>query len=105
MGRLDGQVALMTGGSDIGRAVVSRFIQEGARVGVMDPVAARADVLRSQFGSAVSAVPGDGGALADNKRAVTETVNAFGQLDVFVCNAGIFEVYAKTCRPGRLAGA
>ena len=39
MGWLDGQVALVTGGgSGIGRAVVARFIAEGARVGVLDRV-------------------------------------------------------------------
>jgi cis-2,3-dihydrobiphenyl-2,3-diol dehydrogenase len=96
MGRLDGQVALVTGGgSGIGRAVVARFVEEGARVGVMERVADRANALRSQFGAAVVAIPGDAGELADNKRAVAETVGAFGQLDVFVGNAGIFDVYAS----------
>jgi NAD(P)-dependent dehydrogenase (short-subunit alcohol dehydrogenase family) len=96
MGWLDGQVALVTGGgSGIGRAVVARFVEEGARVGVMERVAERADSLRAEFGGSVIAVIGNAGDLADNKRAVSETVAAFGRLDVFVGNAGIFDVYAR----------
>lgn len=87
-----GQVALVTGGgSGIGRAVVARFIAEGAKVGVMDRVAARSDALRGDFGAAVVTVDGDVTRLDDNKRAVAETVRTFGQLDVFVGNAGIFD--------------
>jgi NAD(P)-dependent dehydrogenase (short-subunit alcohol dehydrogenase family) len=96
MGRLDGQVALVTGGgSGIGRAVVARFVEEGARVGVMERVADRAEALRAEFGTAVVGIAGNAGELADNKRAVAETVAAFGRLDVFVGNAGIFDVYAR----------
>ena len=92
MGWLDGQVALVTGGgSGIGRAVVARFIAEGARVGVLDRVPGRAEELRAEFGDAVVAVTGDVTQLADNKRAVAETVAAFGRLDVFVGNAGVFD--------------
>jgi len=95
MGWLDGQVALVTGGgSGIGRAVVARYIEEGARVGVMERVAARADQLHREFGDKVIGLAGDVALLADNKRAVAETVRAFGKLDVFVGNAGIFDVYA-----------
>jgi NAD(P)-dependent dehydrogenase (short-subunit alcohol dehydrogenase family) len=95
MGWLDGQVALVTGGgSGIGRAVVARFIEEGARVGVLDRVSERAAGLRSEFGDAVIALTGDVAQLADNKRAVADTVAAFGRLDVFVGNAGVFDVYA-----------
>ena len=94
MGWLDGQVALVTGGgSGIGRAVVARFIAEGARVGVLDRVPARAEELRAEFGHAVATVTGDVTRLADNKRAVAETVGAFGRLDIFVGNAGVFDSY------------
>jgi NAD(P)-dependent dehydrogenase (short-subunit alcohol dehydrogenase family) len=96
MGWLDGQVALVTGGgSGIGRAVVARFIEEGARVGVMERVAARAEDLHREFGDKLVGIAGDVAQLADNKRAVAETVRAFGRLDVFVGNAGIFDVYAS----------
>jgi NAD(P)-dependent dehydrogenase (short-subunit alcohol dehydrogenase family) len=95
MGRLDGQVALVTGGgSGIGRAVVARFAEEGARVGVMDRVAERADRLRADFGNSVVALTGDVAQLGDNKRVVAETVGAFGHLDIFIGNAGVFDVYA-----------
>jgi NAD(P)-dependent dehydrogenase (short-subunit alcohol dehydrogenase family) len=95
MGWLDGQVALVTGGgSGIGRAVVARFVEEGARVGVLDRVPGRTEQLRQEFGDAVIAITGDVTQLADNKRAVDEIVHAFGRLDIFVGNAGVFDVYA-----------
>src|SRR5690348_8308191 len=83
MGWLDGQVALVTGGgSGIGRAVVQRFIEEGARVGVMERVATRAEQVRRDFGDAVVGIAGDVALLADNQRAVAETVRSFGRLDI-----------------------
>src|SRR5579863_2744623 len=92
MGWLDGRVALVTGGgSGFGRAVAARFVEEGARVAVMDRVAARAEAMRQEFGAAVVAIAGDVSRLADNKRAVADTVGAFGRLDIFVGNAGIFD--------------
>jgi 2,3-dihydroxy-2,3-dihydrophenylpropionate dehydrogenase len=92
MGWLDGKVALVTGGgSGIGRAVVARFVEEGARVGVLERVASRVEELREDFGSAAMAVQGDVTRLEDNKRAVEEAVKTFGQLDIFVGNAGIFD--------------
>jgi len=93
---LTGKAALVTGGgSGIGRAVVARYVAEGARVGVMERIATRADELRSEFGDKVIGIAGDAAQFADNQRAVAETVRAFGQLDVFVGNAGIFDVYAS----------
>jgi len=92
MGWLDGQVALVTGGgSGIGQAIVTRFVQEGARVGVMDRVTPRVDKLQTDLGKSVVAIGGDVVRLDDNKRAVATTVDAFGQLDIFVGNAGVFD--------------
>jgi len=95
MGLLDGQVALVTGGaSGIGRAVVARFVEEGAKVGALDRVASRGEELRRQFGDRVIPLTGDVAVLEDNHRAVAQTVAAFGRLDIFVGNAGVFDVYA-----------
>lgn len=91
MGRLDGTTALVTGGgSGIGRAVVERYVEEGAEVGVLELVEERVDDLNDSF-DAVHAVQGDVSEWAANERAVAETVAEFGKLDVFVGNAGIFD--------------
>ena len=92
MGLLDRQVALVTGGgSGIGRSIVARFVAEGARVGVLDRVPARLDQLKAEFGKTMIPVQGDVTSFADNQRAVEQTVSAFGPLDVFVGNAGVFD--------------
>jgi NAD(P)-dependent dehydrogenase (short-subunit alcohol dehydrogenase family) len=96
MGWLDGQVALVTGGgSGIGRAVVERYVEEGARVAVMDRVPGRGEELRARFGDKVTAISGDVSRLDDNKRAVAETVAAFGKLDIFVGNAGLLDGFLR----------
>jgi NAD(P)-dependent dehydrogenase (short-subunit alcohol dehydrogenase family) len=96
MGWLDGQVALVTGGgSGIGRAVVERYVEEGARVAVMDRVPGRGEELRARFGNQVTAISGDVSRLDDNKRAVAETVAAFGRLDIFVGNAGLLDGFLR----------
>ena len=96
MGWLDGQVALVTGGgSGIGRAVVERYVEEGARVAVMDRVPGRGEELRGRFGNQVTAISGDVSRLDDNKRAVAETVAAFGRLDIFVGNAGVLDGFLR----------
>jgi NAD(P)-dependent dehydrogenase (short-subunit alcohol dehydrogenase family) len=96
MGWLDGEVALVTGGgSGIGRAVVERYVEEGARVAVMDRAADRGEELEARFGGKVVAVSGDVSRLDDNQRAVAETVAAFGRLDIFVGNAGVLDGFVR----------
>ena len=90
---LEGKVAVVTGGaSGIGRAVVHRFLEEGAKVCVLDR---NGDRLR-QMSVAMSAenlvaVQGDVTTLEDNRRAVQAAVKSFDKLDVFVGNAGVFD--------------
>jgi NAD(P)-dependent dehydrogenase (short-subunit alcohol dehydrogenase family) len=94
MGWLEGQVALVSGGgSGIGRGIVARFIAEGACVGVLERVPERIEQLQAAFGEYVLPVQGDVTRFEDNKRAVEQTVRAFGQLDIFVGNVGVFDRY------------
>ncbi len=96
MGWLDGQVALITGGgSGIGRGIVERFIEEGARVAVLDRSAERVDEVRMDFGEKVAGIQGDVTLLESNKRAVEATVRTFGRLDIFVGNAGVFDRFQR----------
>jgi 2,3-dihydroxy-2,3-dihydrophenylpropionate dehydrogenase len=92
MGWLEGQVALVTGGgSGLGRAIVKRFVAEGARVGVLERVSEKLATLEAEFGENVVGTLGDVTKLADNERAVHDTVARFGRLDCFVANAGIWD--------------
>jgi NAD(P)-dependent dehydrogenase (short-subunit alcohol dehydrogenase family) len=55
----------------------------------------RVEQLRRDFGQALCAIQGDVTRLEDNKRAVAETLRVFGQLDIFVGNAGIFDSFLR----------
>lgn len=92
MGWLDNTVALVTGGgSGLGRAIVARYLEEGAQVGVLEINPAKVAALRADFGDEVVVIEGDATSFADNERAVSETLEAFGRLDVFVGNAGLWD--------------
>jgi 2,3-dihydroxy-2,3-dihydrophenylpropionate dehydrogenase len=96
MGVLDGHVSLVTGGaSGMGLGVVERFVAEGGLVGVIDISEPRLDELRSKFGDSVVCVNGNVASMDDNRRAVDETVAAYGRLDTFIGNAGIFDAFAR----------
>jgi NAD(P)-dependent dehydrogenase (short-subunit alcohol dehydrogenase family) len=92
--RLPNRVALITGGnSGIGEATALLFAQEGASVAVAarDETRASAVVERihAQGGKAIF-VHTDVRNPEDCRRAVTETLHAFGRLDILFNNAGVF---------------
>jgi len=92
MPTLDGEVVLISGGaSGLGRAIVERFLEEGARLAVLDRSADRLADLASAHGDRIEAVVGDVRSLADNQRAVDACVARFGKLDCAIGNAGIWD--------------
>jgi NAD(P)-dependent dehydrogenase (short-subunit alcohol dehydrogenase family) len=99
-GALRGRAALITGGaSGIGRATSSLFAAEGAAVAVFDrDEAGGRAVVRAitEGGGRALLVAGDVTWDADCRRAVEETLLAFGRLDVLFNNAGIIRRAAIT---------
>lgn len=92
MGWLEGEVALITGaGSGLGRALVDRFITEGAQVVAVDRAPERVAEVEGAHGDAVLGVVADVTLSDDNERAVAAAIDRFSRLDIFVGNAGIFD--------------
>ncbi|MEV7389162.1 3-(cis-5,6-dihydroxycyclohexa-1,3-dien-1-yl)propanoate dehydrogenase [Streptomyces sp. NPDC091215] len=92
MGFLDGRSVLLTGGgSGLGRAIVERFVAEGARLTVLDRSEDKLAALRHDLGDTVRTVPGDVTSYEDNEAAVSAALDAFGALDVFVGNVGLWD--------------
>jgi NAD(P)-dependent dehydrogenase (short-subunit alcohol dehydrogenase family) len=97
MGRLDGNVALVTGGgSGLGRAVVARFLDEGARIGVLDRSAEKTHQLKRDFGEDILVVTGDVRSYEDNIGLVEQAVCRFGRLDTFVGCAAVQDFSPST---------
>lgn len=92
-GRLDGKVALITGGdSGIGRAVALHFAREGANVaiGYLEEERDAGETVRlvEAEGGKCLAVAGDVGDPAFCRTFVKRAVETFGKVDVLVNNAG-----------------
>lgn len=92
-GKLAGKNAIVTGGgSGIGRAIARRFAAEGARVALLDVNLAGARETRAlieKAGGTALALECDVSEWPQVKPVVKDVVDAFGQLDVLVNNAGI----------------
>ncbi|MCB5290814.1 glucose 1-dehydrogenase [Arthrobacter sp. SO3] len=90
MGRLDGKVALVSGGArGIGAAIAKHFLDEGARVVVGDVLDEAGRQLAGQLGNGVRFVHLDVTEPTDWESAVNESVTAFGSLSILVNNAGM----------------
>ncbi|KIQ18459.1 3-(cis-5,6-dihydroxycyclohexa-1,3-dien-1-yl)propanoate dehydrogenase [Rhodococcus sp. MEB064] len=92
MGWLNGLSVVVTGaGSGLGRAIVERFVREGAGVVAFDKSEGKLAALKEDFGDSVWVVAGDVTKYEDNLAACDEAVRRFGKLDTFVGNAGLWD--------------
>ena len=99
-GRLEGRVALITGGdSGIGRAVALAFAREGADVLISylseEEDAKETAALVEAAGRRAELMPGDVAEAAHCRALVTRTVEAFGRIDILVNNAGHQRTFDK----------
>ncbi|PHH89203.1 hypothetical protein CDD83_6507 [Cordyceps sp. RAO-2017] len=92
MARLEGKVAIVTGGaSGFGRGIAAKFAREGCRVVVADVNAEAGAAAAAELGGTF--VRADVCRRDDWERLLAETLAAHGQLDIVVNNAGT--TYAK----------
>ncbi len=93
MGRLQGKVAVVTGGADgIGKAVVQRFSAEGAAVCVWDVqqdkgLSVVADIIKN--GGKAAFFPVDTTDYAQVEMATHQVLEQLGRIDILINNAGI----------------
>ena len=93
MGRLDGKVALISGGArGQGAAEARLFVAEGASVVMGDVLDDEGKALADDLGERAVFVHHDVTSEDDWAAAVASTTQQFGRLDVLVNNAGIFRV-------------
>ncbi|MHA7634289.1 SDR family NAD(P)-dependent oxidoreductase [Corallococcus sp. M7] len=95
MGRLDGKVAVVTGGTTgIGFATAKRFAQEGAKVFLTSRRQAEVDRAVQEIGHGVVGVRGDVSVMADLDRFYARVKEDAGHVDVVFANADLGEFSA-----------
>ncbi|NGF55073.1 SDR family oxidoreductase [Parapedobacter sp. SGR-10] len=90
MKQLENKVAIVTGGaSGIGKAIVTLFVKEGAKVVVADLNEELGKKVVDELGEDAIFVKADSSLPEDNKKLVDTAVENFGALHIAVNNAGI----------------
>jgi NAD(P)-dependent dehydrogenase (short-subunit alcohol dehydrogenase family) len=90
MGKLDGKIALVTGGnSGIGLATAKEFVKEGATVFVTGRRERELAAAVEAIGKNVTGVQGDMAKLADLDRLYAKIKQDKGRLDIVFANAGM----------------
>ncbi len=97
MGRLDGKVAIVTGGaSGIGAGTVRRFVEEGAKVVIADVGDEAGIALAEELGDVATYCHTDVSKEADVAKMTQTAVDHFGGLDILFNNAGFGGVSGET---------
>ena len=90
MGKLDGKIALVTGGnSSIGLATARQFVSEGAYVFITARRDAQLAAAVKEIGRNVTGVQGDVSNLGDLDRLFAQIKREKGKLDIVFANAGV----------------
>jgi NAD(P)-dependent dehydrogenase (short-subunit alcohol dehydrogenase family) len=90
MKRLEGKVAVVTGGnSGIGLATAKRFQEEGARVAISGRSQKTLDEAVKTLGNKLLAVQADVSKLAEIDKLYAEVSRTLGRIDVLFVNAGV----------------
>jgi NAD(P)-dependent dehydrogenase (short-subunit alcohol dehydrogenase family) len=90
MNKLEGKIALITGGnSGIGLATAKRFVNEGAYVFITGRRDAELTAAVKEIGSNVTGVQGDVANLGDLDRLFAQIKREKGKLDIVFANAGV----------------
>jgi NAD(P)-dependent dehydrogenase (short-subunit alcohol dehydrogenase family) len=94
MGMLDNQSALIVGaGGGIGRAVVTRYLREGASVLAIDREPVRLESLKKDLSEdrRLQTLTADANTWESSEKIVGEAVRHFGGLDVLVSCVGVYD--------------
>src|ERR1700722_3757971 len=90
-GRLAGKIAAVTGAtSGSGRAIVRRFVAEGADVIMLARGSDRLKAMEEELGPSAVGIPTDVGDPDQVRDAFEVIADRYGKLDILINNAGIY---------------